>query len=373
MAFCVKCGAELVDGAKFCQKCGTSTINHNDESFTQRQQEYAGKLYKCPNCGEILKSFVRNCPTCGLELRAAKASTAVREFALKLEAIESRREYEKPRGIFSALSAQLSTSKTDEQKTNLIKSFSVPNTKEDILEFMILATSNVNFRSYASLDTPTKGEKAINDAWISKIKQVYEKAKWSYGDEKDFEQIQELYDKCNIEIRKSKVKGITKWILLFLPLPAFLILISVIGLIWGPGAQSKEIARLEAIEREANEALENGEYKRALLNAEGLKYDPRVSNDNTSELRRQWNIKRELLIDEIIAEAEKNGVYLERSADYDTDETEISGGFTEGFKEGLHKNDEAIKENIDEFNQIMQEGKENRTSESSLIENRKGD
>lgn len=86
MAYCVKCGTQIAENAKFCQKCGHPTGVNGDQ--TTRNQEFVGKLYKCPNCGEVLKSFEINCPSCGYELRGIKASSAVKEFALKLEAIE---------------------------------------------------------------------------------------------------------------------------------------------------------------------------------------------------------------------------------------------------------------------------------------------
>ena len=55
MAYCVNCGAEMLENAKFCQKCGHPTgVNTRG---TARQQEFVGKIFKCPNCGEILKSF----------------------------------------------------------------------------------------------------------------------------------------------------------------------------------------------------------------------------------------------------------------------------------------------------------------------------
>ena len=51
MAYCINCGEKIVDGAKFCQKCGYAVpVSNNYEK--DRQMEFSGKIYKCPNCGE---------------------------------------------------------------------------------------------------------------------------------------------------------------------------------------------------------------------------------------------------------------------------------------------------------------------------------
>ena len=126
MSYCINCGKELQDGAKFCFECGSS-VNSNKQ--TERKSVYDGEIHKCPNCGEILNAFELKCSLCGYELRGTKSTSAVKEFALKLEVIESKREYEKPKGLFGSAIAQQNISKTDEQKINLIKSFSVPKTR----------------------------------------------------------------------------------------------------------------------------------------------------------------------------------------------------------------------------------------------------
>ena len=358
--FCPYCGTKLDDGARFCKNCGEAVSDTAEQipkaqqteapdgNPSERKTVYEGYIHKCPNCGEVLDSFAVNCPTCGYELRGARASSAVKEFSLKLEAIESRREYEKPLGPFAVLDAQQRVSKTDKQKISLIKSFSVSNTKEDMLEFMILATSSMNMRIYDSTNTSvSKSEKEINAAWFSKVQQVYEKAKRSYSTDSIFAEIQTLYDSCNAEIKKSKKKGVIKWGLMFGWMPVLFAVIFIWIGIYSPISEKKEIARLEAIVVEIEAQLKRGEYKYALMNAETLVYSGSIRNE---EQERQWAVKREYWIDKIIEEAADDGIILERPAENgEDDSTDSTGSFKEGMQSGL----DAAKENIVEFNQIL--------------------
>ena len=365
MAFCINCGSEIVENAKFCQKCGhpTEKANHNEE---KRKQEFVGKIYKCPNCGEELKSFEIKCPACGHELRGAKASNAVKEFALKLEAIESRREYEKPKGIFDN-TAYISVNKTDEQKINLIKSFSVPNNREDMLEFMILASSNVNFRSYDSFSNrSSKGEVAISDAWIAKMRQVYDKARVSCKNSAEFIEIQRLYDECMRDIRKTKKKGILKYVFVFAPtfLLAFgwIPIIIITSSVKAPIDAQNENERLESIVLEVEDAVEKKEYKRALLYADSIEYSPEHRNDESDNIEKKWEIEKELLIDKIIEAAKRDGIDLQyiplseedENIEPSNEDSEEHGdkpsGFISGFKNG--------------FNDAMQDSQEETQTET---------
>ena len=366
MAYCVNCGNEIVENAKFCQKCGTPTGIGQDR--TARQQEFAGKIYKCPNCGEVLNSFEINCPSCGYELRGAKASSAVKEFALKLEAIESKREYEKPRGLFGAAEALQRISKTDEQKISLIKSFSVPNSKEDMLEFMILATSSMNMKTYDSTNTNiSKGEKELNAAWFSKVQQVYEKAKRTHSTDGTFTEIKALYDSCNEEIKKSKKKGILKWVLMFGWVPLVWIILIPVLVISGSKDEKEEIERLENIVVEVQEAQDNKEYKHALRIADSIDYQL-----YEVEQERKWDIEREYWVEKVIEEAAADGITLDYTytedvdkANDDEDDDASSGGFVEGFNEGLHSNDEEIQNNIDQFYENLNGGNSSENTEEN--------
>lgn len=170
MAFCINCGQELAEGAKFCANCGK--VVDGNSSNNQRKTAWEGEIYKCPNCGEVLGSFVSVCPSCGYELRGAQTASAIIDFSSKIEQATS-----------------------DEQKDTLIRNFPISNTKEDIFEFMILASSSIT-REY---------NEVIFNAWLAKFEQCYQKAKLAFGNDADFEKIQSLYDQTTKQVSKERV------------------------------------------------------------------------------------------------------------------------------------------------------------------------
>ena len=207
MGFCIKCGHALAEGAHFCGNCGVP-IGEVYTEPEQRKTVYDGELHKCPNCAEILNSFMLSCPSCGYELRGAKGASIVKEFTEKLEKIEKTREVSK-RDFFTGILTVLDEeklNKTDEGKINLIRSFSIPNTKEDILEFMILAASNIDLKLYGKENTAgiNSPQRSISDAWLAKFEQAYEKAKFSFYGYPDFMNIKEIYEKKMIQLEEEK-------------------------------------------------------------------------------------------------------------------------------------------------------------------------
>jgi hypothetical protein len=84
----------------------------------------------------------------------------------------------------------------------------IPNTKEDIYEFMILASSNIDVKVYdlGNSRYATASRKNVSDAWFAKFEQAYEKAKLTFGNTSDFENIQRIYDRTKGKIKKEKLK-----------------------------------------------------------------------------------------------------------------------------------------------------------------------
>ena len=103
------------------------------------------------------------------KLRSAKAILSVKEFELKLE-----------------------NTKSVDNRIALIRTFSIPNAKEDIYDFFILAISNIE----------AGGEET--DAWLAKLEQTYQKARLLFGSNSDFSYFQELYEKAKKQ--KSQMK-----------------------------------------------------------------------------------------------------------------------------------------------------------------------
>ena len=207
MPFCINCGNELIDGANFCANCGTAVNNIGEE--TQRKTVYDGVIHKCPNCGDILDAYESVCEACGYERRGANSTSSVRELAVKLEKIEANRPIQKssrinllnPLNIMNA--SQLSS--VDEQKISLIKSFPIPNNKEDIMEFIMLASSNIDVKVYAQNGSIlTMREREVSDAWLSKLELAYQKAEMIFGDSKDFYKLYTMYQKKMKAIKFSK-------------------------------------------------------------------------------------------------------------------------------------------------------------------------
>lgn len=198
MPFCSNCGHEISADAKFCSNCGVLCGSEQSVDPQKRQQEYAGKIIKCPNCGELLSAFQAKCPSCGYEIREAKASTSVSEFAQKLE-----------------------SAKTNDQQVKLIRSFPIPNTKEDIFEFMILASTNVD----------QDLGKELSSAWKAKIEQACQKAQLILEDSKDLSQFQQMYNQICAKInRDTKMQTVKRaGTLLSELMPVFPNLVIVMG------------------------------------------------------------------------------------------------------------------------------------------------
>lgn len=213
MAYCIHCGKQLPDGAKFCAYCGKTVASANIGNDGERKVVYDGEIHKCPSCGAALPPFTAVCPSCGHEVRGVQTAQAVREFEARLAYIESKQMpavQEKKSVVKMVFGKDFNDKDTvkeakdhfeeqkQKEKVSLIVNFAVPNSKEDILEFMILAASNIDAK---------KGVKdEVSKAWLTKLNQVYKKAQLSFQNGPGFLQIQEIYYQVKRKSLNKKLK-----------------------------------------------------------------------------------------------------------------------------------------------------------------------
>ena len=282
MAFCSSCGSKI-NGTKFCPECGAPTAAGSAVA-SQRKQEYVGTIIKCANCGETMNSFAANCPSCGYELREARVSGAVSELARKLEALEATRKQGSGIGKFFGVS------KVDEQKINLIQSFPIPNTKEDIIEFIILAGANIDSDALAGqADDPFAERKS--KAWQSKCEQAYQKARLILSGSADFSEVKAIYDEIMNKNKKGKRKRARILVFGFGGLLVFCLLCSLPFMLGGKGTERK----LEQLVEQVQVCIANEDYVTARIKASQIVDDSNWS----SASEKKWDDVRKSLLAEI--------------------------------------------------------------------------
>lgn len=220
--FCSYCGTKLVPGTRFCPGCGkpvgvetpqermtpppipqsTQNLSNSSSEHSERSQGYAGVVLKCPNCGAPIGQTTVICPVCGYHITGRSAVSSVKRFSDELMQLESNRKTG-----FGQILGQANP--VDVQKLSLIKSFPIPNTIDDIQEFVMLAIANIDTKLsknsiankysgamntiYRTTNSNSNMPKLISDAWVAKLRQAYEKAKISFPDEPSFSGIKEIY------------------------------------------------------------------------------------------------------------------------------------------------------------------------------------
>lgn len=107
------------------------------EQREQERKEAFGRV--CPNCGKQVPPMTLKC-TCGFEFAGnSKVSSTIQVLSNKIEAINMRPSTEKSDGLFARRRNEY---KKAREIADIINMCPVPNTKEDIIEFLTLACVN---------------------------------------------------------------------------------------------------------------------------------------------------------------------------------------------------------------------------------------
>lgn len=132
-----------------------------------------GSIRTCPNCGAVVDTFAGKCSECGYNFSDIDANLTTRHLQAELERIDKENPQSLIGGVFTVLD------KNTNRKVQLIKNFSIPNTKADLIEFALLCYSNLSNKA------TTNAELELRKAWSAKAKQVETKAKMLFPSDVD--------------------------------------------------------------------------------------------------------------------------------------------------------------------------------------------
>jgi hypothetical protein len=184
------------------KKLNNNTVTNSqppETIITQPKSDKLGDYKKCPSCGASAQSYSTKCSDCGHDFTGIGANSSAKKLFDMLNEIESHRSSTDGTSIKAAFGSMLTKSmglgvgdRINNQKKELISNFPVPNTKEDIIEFLSLAipraTKQGNFFTSGSFNTPANERNKIHNEfapiWKAKCQQIIMKAHFLMKDDK---------------------------------------------------------------------------------------------------------------------------------------------------------------------------------------------
>ena len=162
-----------------------------------------GDIKKCPACASMIQSFQTKCSDCGHDFQNVDANISIQKLFKMLTDVENSRT-ESNSSFFGKLQATLGVSDVDKKKIEIISSFPIPNSKNDMLEFLSLALPKSKIKKNLfggeSQTTDNKLPNMYARAWKDKCEQIVMKARFSMKeDKKTLEEINSYANELGIK------------------------------------------------------------------------------------------------------------------------------------------------------------------------------
>jgi hypothetical protein len=130
---------------------------HQQEASKPKQKEKIGNIKTCPACGSSVKAYQLNCEDCGHEFSNVEANKSISQLLDKINKLnkndgETQNDFE-------------------ERMANIINSTPIPNSKEDLLEFLSVCSSQ------SDVDMMSRGYGDVVSAWANKGNEALLKAR----------------------------------------------------------------------------------------------------------------------------------------------------------------------------------------------------
>ena len=241
----------------------------------------------CNNCKTSVEDGVKFCTSCGMPVGETAAASDAKGETSEVKKFFKRFEIAK-----------------GSERPRVISNFIVPDTKEELLEFMIMASTIVDYSRIG-----TSGETAADKAWLVKIQQAYKKGKTVFMDDANaLARITEIHEEVNEAVqrgeerRRHEESAKRKKTFKKLAIAAFIILVIIVLYYRNYSTAHKEEARLNTVYGEITSYIENGDLAAARLKADALKWEG--NTDMLWGLSGKWKGKRDAILKEI--EAKEN-------------------------------------------------------------------
>lgn len=176
--------AEIIVSGKIALKLKSNSENSLSSQTQTSNKE--GVIIKCPACGEPIKSFTSECQACGHEFRSVVIRSTILVLNKQLKEIElaewETNEYNGKNGQ-PALDHMVRNSIASKQ-CPLIDNFPIPNSKEEIFEFLSMALP-IGLKKFSWSEQFTNAaEKQLSKSYKAKAQQAIIKGRLLLKDDK---------------------------------------------------------------------------------------------------------------------------------------------------------------------------------------------
>ena len=153
---------------------------------------------KCPVCAVAIDSFSTRCPYCDAEIRDTKTVSSLERLNDEFQKIEES-ERSRKRSWIQKLEGDMGVNKsTVTRQISFLAAFPVPNTNEDLLEFLSLASSEAQKKIGMAMGQHP--EALMKKAWRTKSQQIITKARFAMkNDKKLLEEIETIAKELKIK------------------------------------------------------------------------------------------------------------------------------------------------------------------------------
>ena len=203
---------EMVLEAKIFEKQST---NSTSKIAVAPQSDKFGDIKKCPSCGAIAQSLTTRCADCGHDFKNLESVNSIKEFFRDYQLLESKvvlNQGKNVGGLMGKLVGNIESIGGGDwkravftKKKEFIMHYPIPNSKEDIIEFLTMAfplaspakkskfSGFKKFGAHFGDDHAKNYDFMIAEVWMQKCEQLIMKSKFAMKDDKKSMQEIEYY------------------------------------------------------------------------------------------------------------------------------------------------------------------------------------